>query len=488
MSESSNLRQKTASGLFWSFSDLIANQGIQFLIQVVLARLLLVEDFGLIGMITIFIAISTSFIDSGFSQALIREQEAKQEDFSTVFYFNLAMACGLYIILFFSAPFISDFFKEPRLIAILRVLSLVLIINSFGIIQRVILVRRIDFKTQTKISIIASISSGAVAIVLAYFGFGVWSLVIRTLTMQFLVAFLLSISNKWKPSPVFSFHSFKRLFRFGSRLLVSGLLNTIYMNLYYVIIGKFFSATDLGYFSNGKKLEEVASHAVSTSLQRVSYPVLSSMQSEESRLRAGFAKIIRTSTYLNFPIMVFLAAIAGPLIDLLFGAKWLPSIPYFQILCFAGMLFPLHAINLNILQVKGRSDLFLKLEVIKKASFTAIIIIVLLLKLGIIGLLWGSVLSSYISYFINTIYSKKLISYSIKDQIKDILPSFLLSFTMGAIVYITGILMPGGDLIKLLVQTLIGFTTYIGLSKLFKIKELDIVKDLALSFVKKARR
>ncbi|NLT46251.1 MAG: lipopolysaccharide biosynthesis protein, partial [Thermotogaceae bacterium] len=343
MSESSNLRQKTASGLFWSFSDLIANQGIQFLIQVVLARLLLVEDFGLIGMITIFIAISTSFIDSGFSQALIREQEAKQEDFSTVFYFNLAMACGLYIILFFSAPFISDFFKEPRLIAILRVLSLVLIINSFGIIQRVMLVRRIDFKTQTKISIIASISSGAVAIVLAYFGFGVWSLVIRTLTMQFLVAFLLSISNRWKPSLVFNIHSFKRLFRFGSRLLVSGLLDKIYNNIYYVIIGKFFSATDLGYYTNAKKLEETASAAVTGALQRVSYPVLSSMQNEESRLRAGFAKIIRTSTYLNFPIMVFLAAIANSLIKLIFSEKWLPSIPYFQILCFAGMLYPLHA-------------------------------------------------------------------------------------------------------------------------------------------------
>ena len=488
MSESSNLRQKTASGLFWSFSDLVANQGIQFIIQVILARLLLVEDFGLIGMITIFIAISTSFIDSGFSQALIREQEAKQEDFSTVFLFNLAMACGLYVILFFSAPLVGNFFREPRLIAILRVLSLVLIINSFGLIQRVMLVRRIDFKTQTKISIIASVTSGIVAIILAYFGFGVWSLVIRTLTMQFLVAFLLSISNKWKPSLVFSVHSFKRLFRFGSRLLVSGLINTVYMNIYYVIIGKFFSATDLGYFSNGKKLEEMASHAVSTSLQRVTYPVLSSMQKEEARLRAGFAKIIRTSTFLNFPIMVFLAAIAGPLIDLVFGTKWLPSIPYFQILCFAGMLFPLHAINLNILQVKGRSDLFLKLEIIKKAITTVIIVAVLLLRLGIMGLIWGSVLSSYISYYINAVYSKKLISYSIKDQIKDILPSYLLSFSMGAIVYIVGLLMPGGDLIKLLVQTLVGFTTYIGLSKLFKIKELDIVKDLALSFVRKVRR
>lgn len=461
---------------------------ILLLIQVILARLLLVEDFGLIGMITIFIAISTSFIDSGFSQALIREQEAKQEDFSTVFYFNLAMACGLYIILFFSAHLISDFFKEPRLIAILRVLSLVLIINSFGIIQRVMLVRRIDFKTQTKISIIASISSGAVAIVLAYFGFGVWSLVIRNLTMQFLVAFLLSISNRWKPSLVFNIHSFKRLFRFGSRLLLSGLLDRIYTNVYYVIIGRFFSATDLGYYTNAKRLEETTSAAVTGALQRVSYPVLSSMQSEESRLRAGFAKMIRTSTYLNFPIMVFLAAIAGPLIDLLFGAKWLPSISYFQILCFAGMLYPLHAINLNILQVKGRSDLFLKLEIIKKVAYTFTIVIVLLLKLGIMGLIWGMVANSYIAYYINALYSKKLISYSIKDQIKDILPSFLLSFSMGAIVYITGILMPGGDLIKLLVQTLIGFTTYIGLSKLFKIQELDIVKDLALSFIKKAKR
>jgi O-antigen/teichoic acid export membrane protein len=478
MSESSNLRQKTASGLFWSFSDLVANQGIQFIIQVILARLLLVEDFGLIGMITIFIAISTSFIDSGFSQALIREQEAKQEDFSTVFLFNLAMACGLYIILFLSAPLVGDFFREPRLIAILRVLSLVLIINSFGLIQRVMLVRRIDFKTQTKISIIASVTSGIVAIVLAYFGFGAWSLVIRTLTMQFLVAFLLSISNKWKPSLVFSVHSFKRLFRFGSRLLVSGLINTIYVNIYYVIIGRFFSATDLGYYTNAKKLEETTSMAVTGALQRVSYPVLSSMQSEESRLKAGFAKIIRTSTYLNFPIMVFLAAIASSLIGLVFGVKWLPSVPYFQILCFAGMIYPLHAINLNILQVKGRSDLFLKLEIIKKAVYTLTIVVVLLLKLGIIGLIWGMVANSYIAYYINALYSKKLISYSIKDQIKDILPSYLLSFSMGAIVYIVGLMMPGGDLIKLLVQTLVGFTTYIGLSKLFKIKELDIMKDL----------
>jgi len=487
MNESSNLRQKAASGLFWSFSDLIANQGIQFVIQVILARMLLPEDFGLIGMITIFISLSTTFIDSGFSQALIREQDAKQEDFSTVFYFNLGMASALYVVLFLSAPVISDFFREPKLIEILRVLSLVLIINSFGIIQRVMLVRRIDFKTQTKISIIASVASGAVAVALAYFGLGVWSLVIRTLTMQFLVAFLLSVSNKWKPSLVFSMQSFKRLFRFGSRLLASGLLNTIYMNIYYVIIGRFFSATELGFFTNGKKLEEVASQAVSTSLQRVSYPVLSSMQKDENRLRAGFSKIIRTSTFINFPIMVFLAAIAAPLIGLIFGEKWLPSIPYFQILCFEGMIFPLHAINLNILQVKGRSDLFLRLEIIKKAVFTATIVVVLIMKLGIVGLLWGSVLNSYIAYLINALYSKQMISYSVKEQMADIMPSFLLSFVMGGVVFGVGFLVPGGDVITLLVQTLIGFTAYVGLSKLFRIRELDTVRELLLSFLKKGQ-
>ncbi len=269
MSQQNTLKKKTISGLFWSFSDLIANQGIRFIIQIVLARLLLPEDFGIIGMITVFIAVSQSIIDSGFSNALIREKDSTQEDYSTVFYFNLFMSIALYIVLFFSANAISVFFKAPKLISILRVLLLVLIINSFGLIQRTILIKNIDFKTQTKISVISSIISGIVAIFLAYLGFGVWSLVIQTLLMQFIQSLLLSFSNKWLPSLVFSMDSFKRLFGFGWKLLVSGLINTLYNNLYYLIIGKAFSASDLGYYTNAQKLRDTVSQSISTSVQKL---------------------------------------------------------------------------------------------------------------------------------------------------------------------------------------------------------------------------
>jgi len=488
MKKSSSLSQKAVSGVFWSFSDLVANQGVQFVIQVILARLLVVEDFGLIAMTTVFISISTSIVDSGFSQALIREQTPSQEDFSTVFYFNLAVAFGLFAVLFLSAPFISSFFNEPRLTMILRVISLTLIINAFGIIQRVMLVRSVDFKTQTKISLAASIVSGVVAVILALMGFGIWSLVVRTLIMQLLVATLLSLSNKWKPSLVFSKSSFRRLFRFGSRLLLSGLINTIYLDLYLIIIGKAFSTTDLGHFTNAKKLRDVLSRSVTTSLQRVTYPLLSSIQEDENRLRLGFKKMIRVSTFVNSPVMVFFSATSGPLIGLVFGQKWLPSAPLFQIMCFTGLFYPLNAINLNVFQVKGRSDLVLKLEIMKKVFITVTVAAVLLLRLGIIVLVWTTVLNSAFGYVINSYYSKKVISYSFIDQTRDILPSFLLSFAMGAIVYIAGILLPCGDLPKLLVQALVGFSSYIGLSKVFKIRELDIIKALVHSFVRKIRR
>ncbi len=485
MHRSMGLKQKTTSGLFWSFTDLISNQGIQFILQVILARILLVKDFGLIGMITIFIALANSIVDSGFSQVLIREPELKQDDYSTVFFFNLSLAVGLYLVLFFSSSIISEFFSEPQLVLILRVLSLVVIINSFGIVQRVMLVRNIDFKTQAKISLVASISSGMIAVFLAYFGFGVWSLVFRTLIMQFMSAFLLSLHNKWKPTLIFRQRSFFRFFNCGSRLLVAGLINTIYNNLYFVIIGRFFSTLDLGYYTNASKLETAASVSITGALQRVSYPVLCSMQKNENRLREGFSKIIRTSAFLVFPLMVFLAAVADNLIKFLFGDKWLTSIPYFQILCIAGMLYPLHAINLNILQVKGRTDLFLRLEIIKKTIFTITIIVSLLLDLGIIGLVWVMVINSYFAYFVNTLYSGKMISYSFRDQLKDVIPAFGLSFIMGILVYLAGMFISNGVLFKLIFQLFIGITTYICLCKLFKVREISIVRNLLFSILKR---
>ena len=361
----SPLKNKTIKGMFWSFSEIISSQGINFLVQIVLARLLVPEDFGLIGMMTIFIAVSQSLIDSGFTSALIREKNPSQSDYSTVFYFNLVTSVLIYITLFFSSGLISNFYNEPRLENIIKILSIVIIINSFGLIQRTILTKEVDFKTQTRITLVSSILSGIGAVLLAFLGFGVWALVFRNLIMQFIQALLLTLHNKWRPKLEFNIDSFKRLFGFGWKLLISGLLNTVYDNIYYLIIGRYFSTTSLGYFTNAKKLNDISSRTISQAVQKVSYPVLSEIQDDENLLRNGFKKIIKASTFINFPLMIGLASIADPLIKVVFGEKWIPSIPYFQILCFAGMFYALHAINLNILQVKGRSDLFLKLEIIK---------------------------------------------------------------------------------------------------------------------------
>ena len=478
MEEKRSLKSKTVSALFWSFSDLLAGHGIKFIIQIILARLLVPKDFGIIGMIMVFIAVSQSIIDSGFSNALIREKESSQEDFSTVFYFNLGMAAILYIILFFTAEAISSFFKEPQLVSIIRVLALVLIINSFGLIQRTILIKKIDFKTQTNISLISSIVSGVIAIICALWGLGVWSLVIQTLLMQFIKSLLLSLSNRWIPSLIFSIDSFRKLFGFGWKLLVSGLIDTLYNNLYLLIIGKAFSAVDLGYYTNAQKLSDMASQSMTTTVQKVSYTVLSSIKEDEDKLRAAYMKIIKTTIFITFPLMMGSAAVADPLIRLIFGERWINSIVYFQIACFTGMLYPLHAINLNILQVKGRSDLFLKLEIIKKIIGISLIATILFLKLGIIVLLWGSVLSSFISYFINSYYSAEMVSYSTMQQIKDVTPVFIISVFMGTVVYFSGGILPSNNLIKIIAQFIIGVVIYVAVCKLTKIEELNTVYNL----------
>lgn len=484
MVEQSSLKNKTILGFFWSSSDFIANQSIKLIVQVILARLLAPKYFGIIGMITIFIAISQSIIDGGFSNALIREQHSSQEDYSTVFYFNFIMSLLLYFALFIMAPFISRFYSEPQLILVLRVISFVIIINSFSIIQRTLLIKRIDFKTQTKISIISSVISGLIAIMLAYFGFGVWSLVVQNVILQFSQSFLLSLYNKWCPSLLFNFDSFRRLFGFGWKLLASSLIDTFYKNIYYVIIGKLFSAIDLGYYTNAQRIREIISQSVTSSVQKVSYPVLSSIQGDSVRLKIGYQKIIKNSVYITFPIMIGLAAVAEPFIVVIFGENWINSIPYLQILCFAGMLFPLQAINLNILQVKGRSDLFLKLEIIKKIIGISFIILVVLLKLGIITLLWTSVINSVISYFINSYYSAQLLSYSTRDQIKDITLIFVISAVMGLGVYISGTVISDNNIVKLFIQIIMGVLIYTSLSILLKIEELKTIKDMVNSLIR----
>lgn len=487
MKDTNTLKRKTISGLFWTFSDLMMNQGIQFVIQIILARLLLPEDFGLIGMITIVIAVSNSIIDSGFANALIREKNVTQKDYSTVFYFNLIASFALYIILFFSAPIISRFFVQERLIKILRILALTLVINSFGLVQRTMLTKKIDFKTQTKISVTASVLSGIVGVSIAFVGFGVWSLVIRTLLMSLVQSILLCIYNKWIPSLEFDVNSFKKFFKFGWKLLVSGLINTLYNNLYYLIIGKGFSALELGYYTNASKLRDTATQSITSAIQKVSYPVLSNINSDDAKLKYSYKKILKIAAFIIFPVIIGLASIGNPLISLLFGKKWIPSIVYFEILCFEGMLYPIHAINLNVLQVKGRSDLFLKLEIIKKVVSLITIGIVLIFRLGIIYLLWGAVLNSYIAYFINTYYTKDLINYPIKEQLKDIIPSFIISSIMGLIVYWSGMILHLNNIVILIIQFIIGIVIYVLLNNVIKSEELTTIEILLKNLFNKLK-
>lgn len=472
------LKHKTISGLFWSFSETGINQLVHIVIGIILARLLSPDEFGLIGMIIIFIAISQSFIDSGFSQALIRKKDCKQKDYATVFYFNLFVGVLFYSILFCFSSAISRFYNEPILRELVKVLGLVLVINAFAIIQRTILIKNINFKLHAKITLSSSVLSGIIGIILAYKGFGVWSLAIRTVLNQLFVTILFWICNRWLPTLEFSKQSFKEMFSFGSKLLASGLIDTTYRNIYYLIIGKCFSATDLGYYTRADQFSMLPSQKINASLERVSYPVLSQLQNEPSKLKSAYKRIIKSIMLINFSVALGIAAIAQPMILTLIGEKWLPLVPYLQLLCLVSMMYPLHSLNLNILKVKGRSDLFLRLEIIKKTL--AIPVILIGIFIGIKAMIVGMIFISLFAYFINSYYSSKLINYSINEQIKDILPDFVISLCMAIIVFFTQMIIPFSPLLKLIISILIGFGIVISFSKIFNIDGYTELKNIIM--------
>ncbi len=473
-----SLKQKTVSGLIWSFVDTMAGQGITFVVGIILARLLSPREFGLIGMITVFIAVSESFINSGFSSALIRKKDCTDTDFSTVFFFNLAVGILFFLMLFFSAPAISSFFNEPELTAILQVLGIVLIIDSLTLIQKTILTKRIDFKLQAKISMIASIGSGIVSITMAFYGLGVWALVAQRIVKQGLNSLFLWLWNRWKPLLVFSKQSFKELFGFGSKLLLSGLIDTIYRNIYYLIIGKYFSAQELGFYTKADEFKRLPSQNLNTIIGRVSYPVLSTLQDDIPRLRNNYQKLIRSVMFITFILMIGMAAVAEPMIHTLIGAKWEPAIIYLQMLCFVGMMYPLHALNLNMLQVQGRSDLFLKLEIIKK--LIAIPTIIIGIFCGIKIMIAGMMVNTLIAYYLNSYWSGKKIGYSFRQQLKDIFPSFMLAFTMAVIVFLLGKLLPFSYPIELIIQIVCGALFVFVFCEITKFRDYIFAKQLVL--------
>ncbi len=488
VNETDSLKNKTVSALFYSFGGFVANSGIRFVIAIVMARLLLPKDYGIIGMVAVFIAISQIFIDGGMTQALIREKKVSQADYSTVFYYNLLIAMVMYALLFISAKTISVFFRETIMIDIVRVIGLGMIISSLGLIQKTMFIRKLDFKTQTKIEVISSISSGSIGIIFAYLGYAVWSLVIASLSSQVISLSLLFAWNKWLPSLTFNVNSFKRLFGFGCKMLLTALLSTLYRNVYNVIIGKTYLATPLGYYTKSIQLRDLAANSITASVTKVSYPVLSSLQDDKNSLKSGFKKIIKNSSFLTFPVMIGLAAVASPLIHVLFGDNWMPMVPYFQILCLAGMTLPHRSLNLNILLVKGRSDLFLGLDILKIIIGLLMIAIVIVFDYGIYGLLWTNFIMATIAFFVNSYFSGKFISYSTKEQTKDMMPTLIISILMGVIVYFSGVILPLNNILKLAAQILIGVIIYISISKLSKIEELNTVYQLTKIVFQKLRK
>lgn len=480
-----SLKNRAVRGAKWSFIDNIASSGVTFLVGLVLANLLTPTEYGIMAIIAIFIAISTSIVDSGFSNALIRKVRIERVDYNTVFFFNLVVSIALYFVLYAAAPSISIFFKEPILTDVLRVIGWVLVINALGIIPRTILVKRIDFKTQTKVSIISSVASGVVGIGMAMTGWGVWSLVWQQLSRQMLNTLFLWVFCRWIPVWEFSMKSFKELFNFGYKLLFSGLLDTIYKEIYYVVIGRFYSAADLGQYTRAQQFNIIFSSNLTTVVQRVSYPVLSSIQEEPERLREAYRRVIKLTMLVAFACMLGLAAVAKPLILILIGEKWLPAVSYLQIICFSGMLYPLHAINLNILQVKGRSDLFLKLEIIKKIIAMGPIVIGIFC--GIKYMLCGSVVTSFIAYLLNSYYSADLINYPTKEQLKDIFPTFAISLIVAAFMWSFSLLNISAY-IELLVQIAIGLVFAFAFYEKLQLSEYLEAKRILFSVFSKNKK
>lgn len=472
---SDSLRSKTVKGVVWSSIERFSTQGVQFLIMIIMARLLTPKDYGLIGMLAIFLAVAQSLIDSGFSQALIRKQDRTDVDNSTVFYFNIVVSSALYLILFIAAPFVADFYNQPELTSVMRVVCLGVILNSLAVVQRALLTVRIDFKTQAKASLSAAVISGCIGIVLAYCGFGVWSLVVQQLLNLSVNTLLLWIFSKWRPIAVFSWKSFHELFAFGSKLLASGLLDTLYRNIYPIVIGKLFNASSLGHYTRAHQFSEFPSSNVTGIIQRVTYPILCGIQDETERLEAVYRKFLKLSAFIIFPLMIGLSSVARSFIYIVLGSQWVFCGQLLQIICFAMMWYPIHAINLNLLQVKGRSDLFLRLEIIKK--ILGITVLCITAPFGLVVMCYGQIFNSIVALVINTYYTGKLINVGFIRQMKDLFPTILLSLTMfGAILLVNGFI--EANMYRLVIGVLVGIIVYASGSYIFKFKELQTLFSL----------
>lgn len=477
-----SLKDKTVKGVGWSAADAFLAQGVSFLVGLVLARILSPDEYGLIGIVTIFTAIMTGIIDSGFSNAIIRKTKVNDEDYSTLFIFNLVVSGLLYFLLFFSAPWIASFFARPQLIPLVRVMGLLLIFQALSIVQYTILSRRIDFKTKTKASVTSAVISGIIGIVMAFAGFGVWSLVGQQLSRQLFYSLCLWALNRWWPKLKISMDSLRYMWGFGWKLLVSSLLNNIWNNLYQVVVGKYYSPATLGQYSRSKEYASIFSSTLTNIVQRVSFPVLAKVQDDKDRMINGYRRIIKTTMFITAVVLISMGAIAEPLLFCLIGPQWHQASTFLPFICISMSLYPLHAINLNMLQVQGRTDIFLYLEIIKK--ILAIAPICLGIFVNIYWMLIGSIVVGVFSFFLNSYYTGKRLGYSSWMQIKDVAPSYGVAFVIAASVYFLKYL-PLSNWIILPLQIVVGTVVLFLVCEKLKMLEYIEVKEIVSEYTRK---
>lgn len=469
-----NLKRQTINGVIWSAVEKLSVRLGQIVITVILARLLLPSDFGLIGMLSIFLVISETLMESGMSTGLIQKKDRTDIDISTVFVFNLIISIVLYTLFFITAPLIGKFYEMPMLVVLTRVLMLNIIISAFSVIQRALIMINIDFKTYAKVNLIAVFTSGIISIIAAYLGVGVWALVFQYLLRTLIETILLWYYNYWKISIQFSIESFKNLFNYGYKILLSSLYSKFLYEIYNVVIGKKYSATSLGFYTKGKQFAEMLASTITAVVDQVTFPVLASIQDEKQRFTNVLEKSLDTTSYFVIPALTLLVLLADPLVKFFLNENWYPVISIIQIMALARFFYPMSIINLNVLKSIGRSDLFLLVNLSKMPFIIAALIITI--PMGIEAIAWGQVITSFIGYIINTIYPGKYYNMGFFNQIKRLLPVFVITFAMSLVVYFTMKLF-SYEYIKLLFGVFSGASTYILLSHIFKLETYNLLKQ-----------
>ena len=481
-----NLKEKTISGMIWSTVGRFGTMALSFVSNLVLARLLMPGDFGVIGMLHVFIAVSSVFVTAGFGSALIQKKNPTHIDYTSVFWWNLAAALLFYWILFLSAPAIAGFYKMPELKPVVRVLSLTLIINSFSIVQTNQLRKQLKFKLLSMRTLGASFAGTVVSIVLALLGYRYWSLVAGTLVTNFIGVLLLWRLSSWRPTREFSVQSLKELFAFGGLMALSSFVETIFTNLQSLIIGKWYSAGDLGYYTQARRLEEVPTQSLSHIVNQVSFPVFSSLQDDRTELVETVRRNTKAINYINFPLMALLIVIARPLILLLYGAKWEVSIPYFQILCISSLVFSMNTLNTNVIKALGRGKLYFWVQLVKR--LIGLVLIVLGARAGMMPLMWALTIIGYTSILINMYVNGRLIGYGIVAQVKDLIGYFIAALTCAGAVWLLGRVLPWHPYLVMFIQVVVFLVLYLGISRLFRFSSYYTYLDVAKTYLKRIKK